>query len=117
MSLEAYRTRLRALEIAARKLATSVECSVTSEPELIQIAIQFHPAEGTSTARQLRSGSRSSGADFRSHREHSLDSRQGGSTHGLQASVIPTPLFDDLGVTQQQIQRAWRKCRATNSDP
>jgi len=48
MSLEAYRTRLRALECAARKLATSAECSGTSEPELIQIAMHFHPAEGTS---------------------------------------------------------------------
>src|SRR5215475_12309988 len=48
MSLEAYRSRLRALELAARKLATSAECSGTSEPELIQIAIHFHPAERTS---------------------------------------------------------------------
>jgi hypothetical protein len=48
MSLEAYRSRLRALEFAARKLATSTECSGTKEPELIQIAVHFHPAEGTS---------------------------------------------------------------------
>lgn len=49
MSLEAYRSRLRALELAAQKLATSADCSGTSEPELIQIAMHFHPAEGTST--------------------------------------------------------------------
>jgi hypothetical protein len=49
MSLEAYRSRLRELERAARERATSAGCSGTSEPELIQIAMYFHPAEGTST--------------------------------------------------------------------
>jgi Rieske 2Fe-2S family protein len=49
MSLEAYRARLRELELAARKLATSADCSGTSEPELIQITLHFHPAEVTSS--------------------------------------------------------------------
>ena len=49
MSLEACRARLRELELAARKLATSAECSGTSEPNLIQIALHFHPAEVSSS--------------------------------------------------------------------
>jgi hypothetical protein len=50
MSLEAQRSRLRELECAARKLATSAECAGTSKPELIQLALRFHPAEGASAA-------------------------------------------------------------------
>jgi len=49
MSLEAYHSRLRALEHAAWELATSADSSGSSEPELIQIAVHFHPVEGTST--------------------------------------------------------------------
>jgi hypothetical protein len=46
MSLEAYRNRLRTLEHLARKIATSAECPGSRQPELIQIAMHFHPAEG-----------------------------------------------------------------------
>jgi hypothetical protein len=59
MSLEAYRSRLRELERAARSLATSAECSGSGKAELIQIAVHFHPAEGSST-REARAVAQSS---------------------------------------------------------
>jgi len=52
MSLEAYRSRMRELERAARSLATSAECSGPREPELIQITVYWHPPEGTAPARR-----------------------------------------------------------------
>jgi hypothetical protein len=45
MSLEAYRSRLRALEHLARKLATPAECSGSRQPEPIQISLHFHTGE------------------------------------------------------------------------
>jgi hypothetical protein len=46
MSLECSRNRLREIQDMARKLATSAEHSGTREPELVQIAVHFHPADG-----------------------------------------------------------------------
>jgi hypothetical protein len=52
MSLESWRNRLRAIEAAARERAISAECTGTSEPVLIQIAVRLavagsceHPGE------------------------------------------------------------------------
>jgi hypothetical protein len=41
MSLECYRNRLRAIEIAAREWTASAECAGTTEPVVIQIAVRF----------------------------------------------------------------------------
>jgi hypothetical protein len=51
MPLEAYRGLLRALDRTVRKLTASAGCSGTRQPEPIQIAMHFHPAEGTTPER------------------------------------------------------------------
>jgi hypothetical protein len=52
MSLESWRNRLRAIEAAARERATSAECTGTTDPVLIQVAVRLpvagsceHPGE------------------------------------------------------------------------
>jgi len=72
MSLECYRTRLRAIEDAARKRAASAECSGVNEPVLIQIGVRFHPADRCSMPsppKSARAGTR--------HRVENLDPRAG----------------------------------------
>jgi hypothetical protein len=47
MSLEWYLCRVREIEQLARQLAMSAMC----EPELVQVAVHFHPADGRIIAR------------------------------------------------------------------